>query len=133
MYKRQEEEKDSELAKKIIADELSGVFNWVLEGLNRLLKQKKFSDCDAALKAVEQYRLESDSVQMFLTEVDYTTSATAEIPLKDIYTEYRDYCIESGFKTCSRRTFADRLRNSGYETSRKNFGMVVNAIKNSFF
>lgn len=126
-------EQDSELHTKIIEVELSGVFNWVLEGLNRLLKQKRFSECEAAQKAVEQYRIESDSVQMFLSEHEYKVSATKEIPLKDVFSEYRNYCIESGFKACSVRTLADRLRNTGYQTERKGYGMAVNAEKKSFF
>ena len=39
-----EAEQDKQLAQKIIATELSGVFNWVLQGLKRLLKQKRFTD-----------------------------------------------------------------------------------------
>jgi putative DNA primase/helicase len=128
-----EHEQDKSLHTKIIENELSGVFNWVLEGLNRLLKQKKFSDCKAAQQAVEQYRIESDSVQMFLSEHEYKVSATNEIPLKDIFSEYRNYCIESGFKACSLRTLADRLRNSGYQTLRKNHGTVINAEKKVCF
>lgn len=126
-------EQDSELHTKIIEKELSGVFNWVLEGLNRLLAQKRFSECEAAQRAIEQYKIESDSVQMFLNEHGYKVSATNEIPLKDIFSDYRNYCIESGFKACSVRTLADRLRNSGYQTERKNYGTGVNAEKKSFF
>jgi putative DNA primase/helicase len=69
---------------KIIEKELSGVFNWVLQGLNRLLEQKRFSDCEAAQRAVEQYKIESDSVQMFLNEHEYKVSFTNEIPLKEV-------------------------------------------------
>jgi len=127
------QEQDKQLHTKIIEKELSGVFNWVLEGLNRLLEQKRFSECEAAQRAVEQYRIESDSVQMFLSEHDYKVSATNEIPLKDIFSDYRNYCIESGFKACSVRTFADRLRSTGYQTERKNYGTGVNAEKKSFF
>jgi putative DNA primase/helicase len=126
-------EQDKNLHTKIIENELSGVFNWVLQGLNRLLEQKKFSDCEAAQQAVEQYRIESDSVQMFLNENEYKVSATNDMPLKDLFNEYRNYCIESGFKACSLRTFADRLRNSGYQTDRKNYGTVINAEKKSLF
>lgn len=127
------QEQDKNLHTKIIENELSGVFNWVLRGLNRLLEQKKFSNCEAAQQAVEQYRIESDSVQMFLSEHEYKVSATSETPLKDLFNEYRNYCIESGFKACSLRTLADRLRNSGYQTERKNYGTVVNAEKKVCF
>ncbi len=57
-----EHEQDKGLSSKIIDHELSGVFNWVLNGLDRLLKQKRFSDCEAAKQAVEQYKNESNSV-----------------------------------------------------------------------
>lgn len=126
-------EQDKQLHSKIIDTELSGVFNWVLDGLNRLLDQKRFSECEAAQRAVEQYRVESDSVQMFLNEHEYKVSVTNEIPLKDMFTNYRNYCSESGFKTCSVRTFADRLRNAGYQTERKNYGTGVYAEKKKFF
>jgi putative DNA primase/helicase len=125
-------EQDSQLHIKIIENELSGVFNWVLDGLNRLLLQKRFSECEAAKKAVEQYRIESDSVQMFLSEYEYSVSATSETPLKELFNEYRNYCIESGFKFCQIKTFADRLRSSGYQTERKNFGTTVFAARKSF-
>lgn len=127
------QEQDKQLHSKIIETELSGVFNWVLQGLNRLLEQKRFSECEAAQRAVEQYRIESDSVQMFLTEFEYKVSTINELPLKDMFSEYRSYCIDSGFKPCSIKTLAERLRSSGYQTERRNFGTVVNAEKKSFF
>ena len=70
---------------------------------------------------------------MFLNEHEYKVSATNDMPLKDLFSEYRNYCIESGFKACSLRTLADRLRNSGYQTDRKNYGTVINAEKKSLF
>jgi putative DNA primase/helicase len=127
------QEQDKQLHSKIIEKELSGVFNWVLQGLNRLLEQKHFSKCEAAQRAVEQYRIESDSVQMFLTEYEYKVSVANEMPLKEVFSEYKNYCIDSGFKACSIKTLAERLRSSGYQTERRNFGTVVNAEKKSFF
>jgi putative DNA primase/helicase len=125
-------EQDKQLHSKIIESELSGVFNWVLEGLNRLLEQKRFSECEATKRAIEQYRIESDSVQMYLNEYEYLVSTKNETSLKEMFNEYRTYCIDSGFKACSVRTFSDRLRNSGFETIRKSFGNSVNAEKKSF-
>lgn len=122
-------EQDKNLHTKIIENELSGVFNWVLDGLNRLLKQKQFSDCQAVQKAVEQYRMESDSVQMFLNEYNYAESFTNEIPLQEMYKEYKYFCEDNGFKPCSNKTFSDRLRNANYIIIRKNYGRIVNAEK----
>lgn len=124
-----EKEQDRELHTKIIASELSGVFNWVIAGLTRLLDQKDFSHCQAAIQALDQYRKESDSVLMFLDEEGYQASSTCEIPLKDMFSEYRAYCIENRFRAASMKTFADRLRTAGYQTERKNFGRIVCAEK----
>jgi putative DNA primase/helicase len=126
-------EQDKNLHTKIIESELSGVFNWVLDGLKRLLEQKRFSDCEAAKIAVEQYRIESDSVQMFLRENEYNVSNQHETLLKDVYSEYKSFCIENGFRACSNQTVADRLRSYGYNTHRKNIGTVVNASKKDVF
>ncbi|MET7001069.1 DNA primase family protein [Chitinophaga defluvii] len=120
-----EGEQDKELSKKIIATELSGVFNWVLEGLHRLLKQKKFSPCEAARLQVEQYKKQSDSVQMFLEDEGYQSSSYESRPLKDLFSEYRIYCIDSGYRACSIKTFSERLRNHNFVIERKNYGMAL--------
>lgn len=44
------------LAKDIIATELPGIMNWVLEGRERLLKQNAFTESAAMTREVEKYR-----------------------------------------------------------------------------
>ena len=119
------DEQDKSLHSKIIATELSGVFNWVLRGLDRLLKQRGFSHCEAAARAVEKYRTESDSVKMFLNDYCYQPSTSNDMTLSAMYSEYKTYCLESGLRQCSLRTFSDRLSNAGYQKTRKNYGVVV--------
>lgn len=122
-------ERDPELSKKIIQQELPGVFNWVLEGLNRLLVQRRFTSSEVADEMLLQYKIESDTVQLFLRDENYEAHHSQEIPLQTFYSDFRDYCIEAGYKACSRKTFSDRLRKAGYITARKNFGTVVFAKK----
>ncbi len=105
-----EHEQDKNLHSKIIENELAGVFNWVLEGLDRLLKQKGFSPCDAARQAVEQYRIESNSVQMFLNENEYKGSLTNYKLIKDLYPEYRAFCTEGGMTPFKKINFIKQLR-----------------------
>jgi putative DNA primase/helicase len=126
-------EQDKTLHSKIIASELSGVFNWVLNGLNRLLEQKGFSKCEAAEKAIEEYRRESDSVAMFLDECGYELSLTETIALETIFMDYKSYCEKNGFRCCNKNTFSNRLKNSGFEKKRTNIGMKVYAKKNNCF
>jgi putative DNA primase/helicase len=105
-----EHEQDKRLSYKIIEKELSGVFNWVLQGLNRLLEQKRFSDCEAAQQAVEQYKIESNSVQMFLNENEYKGSLTNYKLIKDLYPEYRAFCIDDGMTPFKKTNFIKQLR-----------------------
>jgi putative DNA primase/helicase len=120
-----ESEQDKQLAQKIISEELSGVFNWVLDGLNRLMKLKNFTSSDAVAKQLDQYRKQSDSVQMFLDDEDYKQSNINWKPLKELFLEYRIYCNESGYHLCSIRTFSERLKNVGYIMQRKSNGNYV--------
>jgi putative DNA primase/helicase len=118
-------EQDKQLHIKIIEKELSGVFNWVLDGLNRLLEQKRFTDCEAAKQAVEQYKSQSDSVKMFIDENNYQSSPTDYRLIKELYTEYRSYCIEDGFKPVNKSNFMKRLSGFGVLVERINVGNVA--------
>jgi putative DNA primase/helicase len=113
------EKQDKNLHNKIIEKELSGVFNWVLEGLNRLLEQKGFSNCSAAEEAVADYKKQSDSVKMFVDENDYVISPNEYTLIKELYPYYRQYCAEDGFKPVSKVNFSKRL---------KNFNIIVDRV-----
>jgi len=119
------QEQDKQLHTKIIEKELSGVFNWVLDGLNRLLEQKRFTDCEAAKQAVEQYKSQSDSVKMFIDENGYLSSPTDYRLIKELYTEYRSYCLEDGFKPVNKTNFIKRLTGFGVLVDRLNVGNVA--------
>jgi putative DNA primase/helicase len=112
------EEQDKNLHSKIIENELSGVFNWVLQGLERLLSQKGFSHCKAVDEAVAEYQKQSDSVNMFMEEEDYKKSTHNNILVKELYPRYRAYCSDDGLRPVSKRNFTKRLRNLGYEVDR---------------
>lgn len=118
-------EQDKNLHTKIIETELSGVFNWVLNGLNRLLEQKRFSDCEASQKAVEQYKAESNSVQMFLNDNDYQNSATNYKLIKDLYLDYRIFCNEDGNVPFKKTNFIKQLRALGITIDRNMYGNVA--------
>ena len=66
-----ENKQDKQLPQKIISNELSGVFNWILQGLDRVLEQKNFSKCDAIENARSNYEKQTDSVKMFIDEFEY--------------------------------------------------------------
>ncbi len=119
-----EKDQDPNLSKKIIENELSGVFNWVLIGLQRLLINQKFTYSEIVKNQLKQFRKESDSVLMFLDDENYTKSNTKHKLLKEIYSEYRQYSYENGLRPVSRKNLTKRLENSGFEKERKSYGII---------
>lgn len=103
-----ESEQDPELAAKIIRDELSGVFNWMLDGLGRLLQQRTFTRSAIIREQVEDFRRESDSVAMFLDEGRYKPDPQSCMLLKDLFYNYRSFCYENGYTPCSLKTVSKR-------------------------
>jgi putative DNA primase/helicase len=120
-----EQEQDKKLHLKIIENELSGVFNWVLEGLHRLLIQKRFTHCEAVVNAVEQYKTQSDSVKLFIQDNDYKNSPNKYEVIKDLYSEYRVFCIDDGFKPVNKQNFIKRLQGFGVVIEKRNIGNVA--------
>jgi putative DNA primase/helicase len=91
----------------------------VLEGLNRLLEQRHFTKCGAATKAVEEYKTSSDSVKQFLSENEYKKHAEKIAEIKLLYTDYKNFCIEDGYRPVSKKTFKLRLESYGIELRRR--------------
>jgi len=119
-----ENKQDKELSKKIINSELSGVFNWILQGLKRLLEQKKFSKCIAIENARTNYEKQSDSVKMFIDENEYKTSTNYTL-ISYLYNEYKAFCIEDGFRPVNKSNFIKRLNSFKIVTDRKAIGNVA--------
>jgi len=128
----QAEQQDKQLHHKIIDKELSGVFNWVLNGLNRLLEQKGFTDCEAAKMAVEQYKTQSDSVKMFIDENGYIKCATEYKLIKELYPHYRAFCSEDGYTPLNKTNFIKRLSGIGVVVNRINIGNVAYLSQKQF-
>lgn len=125
---------DKELSRKIINNELSGVFNWVLSGLTQLLKNKELSYSKIVENEVLQYQKESDSVLMFLEEEGYRKSTNTIRPLKEIYFEYESYCRMNHYTVYSSRKFSSSLKKNGYILGeRKSYGFPLFIEQNTTY
>lgn len=124
-----EAEKDINLAAKIINNELPGVFNWVLGGLQRLIKQQKFTDCAKSLQAVEEFRKSSDSIALFVEDCNVTPDLNCKTALKDLYQDYKIFCADDNYRPFAKRRFGQRLEALGFERTRLNDGSSAFFIK----
>lgn len=121
-----EAKQDKQLPNKIIQNELSGVFNWILQGLDRVMEQKNFSKCEAVDNARTDYEMQSDSVQLFITEMEYKTSNTVYILISELYVRYKNFCNEDGYRAVGKSNFIKRLNHYKIFVKRINVGNVVN-------
>lgn len=126
-----EENQDRDLVNKIIGSELPAIFNWVLAGLDRLLEQRGFSKCVAAEKALERYRDNSDSVRLFVKDMNYSASDSEMIDLKRLYSHYQEYCRQDGCQPVANRNFRARLKAIGINAKRFDTGWRVYIKKKS--
>lgn len=107
------EESNVNLAKEIIKEEMSGVFNWVLDGLDRFMKNGNFTESKHINDAMEEIKRDSDSVREFM-EDNYTPSIEQHLTLKELYSEHRTFCADNGYKCSANREFSRRLKEMGY-------------------
>jgi putative DNA primase/helicase len=123
----EEEKQDKSLANKIVDSELPGILNWVLEGLKRLLAQGKFTKCKISDDILTRYKIESDSVQIFLEEynINKSTDSREYKTLKTFYDAYRAFCSESGYKQISKLNCSKRLQSLKFLIEKRNIGKVV--------
>ena len=120
-----DKDQDKQLSQKIIAEELSGIFNWILEGLKRLLNQKGFTNCDAVNKELAKYKAESDNVNVFLENHEYEESGKTYISAKYLSDEYAEFCNSARYKPLNHGNFVKRLIALGIRVDKKNTGLVA--------
>lgn len=105
-------ERDPMLAQRIIEHELSGVLNWVLEGLNRLLARGRF---DARLPEAmnltfAQAKIETNSVVAWIDACDVSLSTVIDTLKVEVYEHYDHWCKRNGMKAVGSPKFWTRLQ-----------------------
>lgn len=116
------EKQNRNLVDEICKDELPGIFNLALKGIERLIAQNQFSYSKEMEQALERYTNDSDNVRLFLEDENWVTSTTEKIPLSELNGYYREYCKISGYSPCARNKFGNRLRDAGFRVVRSDNG-----------
>lgn len=95
--------KDPEIVKKITTDsELSGLLNFALDGLQKLLKQKDFSYSKSTEEVKTMWLRKSDSFAGFLMDcVEESEDVTPKISKQDLRKAYAVYCRKHKLKMVS--------------------------------
>lgn len=131
-----ESERDKNLASKL-RDEYSGIFNWIIEGRQRMVDNDfKFTESANAKESSHEYETSSNSALLFLKESRYFATerfrehAPSKILQRDIYRSYCDYCNVNNYKSFSSKSFREKLVSRGYlhiPSSAGNYFMIYRA------
>jgi P4 family phage/plasmid primase-like protien len=85
-----------------LANELPGIFNRALEGLDRLYRHKTFTVPREVAAALTTYQGENDTVSAFAKDC-LEASTTGKVTKQDLYRVYRRWCAIQGFKPVDQR------------------------------
>lgn len=89
--------------------ELPGIFNWALVGLDRLKRNRKFTQSDIMSESGEEYRLDSNPAKRFLLDT-YKLEGGSEIATSAVYDSYKKWAIANGYPPLTAATFGREVR-----------------------
>ena len=96
--KVKEEDKDKMLADKIIKSELSGVLNWILDGLDRYINSEgRFTLSKLSKNALDEYKINDNRPLQFLYESGYVVGNNRTDTMY-LYTKYKEWSDLNGNK-----------------------------------
>lgn len=91
-------------------ENISGIFNWCLDGLRRYREQGA-EPPEVVQAATAEYRENSDKIGNFITECLIKTGRNTGAGA--VYQRFSEWCDDNGYGTESKGNFYDELRNKG--------------------
>lgn len=110
------ENRDPELASKLTTpEELSGILNFALEGLKRLLAKGDFSNAKSVEQVRKLYGCLSDSVSAFAVEgLQPVFNSEIDLPKYQVYGAYIEFCRLKKLISVSEEAFGRALQHKIY-------------------
>jgi P4 family phage/plasmid primase-like protien len=90
------------------AEEMSGILNWMIEGLHRLNKNNTFTVSRSQKETILEFQKASDTTLAFLNEKT-TRDKDAYIIKSEFYDKYKEYCENQGLDADTNGVFSAKL------------------------
>jgi len=105
-------EQDTKLKQKLrSAENLSGIANWMIQGLKMYHDQgDRFIVPISVESATDDYKDKSDKLKSFFAD-RMTADSSCTVTAKSVYEEYAQWCRENGYGVENKSNFLDDLRN----------------------
>ena len=104
-----EDEQDRGLARKIYTTELSGIFNWALEGLKRLRSNGCFTIPLSSKQLTREQKMSSNPARQFLTE-HYRRAENKKVPCEKVYRLYSEWSRNQSLYPLTPQQFGQEVR-----------------------
>ena len=109
----------SDLIDRIIKNEISGILNWAIQGLKRLLKKGKITIPPSGEKLLAKYKKDSKNVLMFIDD-RCNLGENNFINRTVLYNAYKKWIKENGhrFQLCANKFYNQLEFTAGLDQSR---------------
>ena len=111
-----EEDRDKTLDDTFQNKELSGILNWALEGLQRLLANGSFTGDRSPGQTQDTWQKWADSVSRF--KQNAITSGSESIPKSEVYAAYLEFCRQEGIPSDTQHSMTRGLKQEGLTDGR---------------
>lgn len=100
-----------------LAEERSGIFNWMLEGLRRLMQNDDFTYSKELKETAKEYQAVNDNVMLFINNCCTTVRdpGIQKTGFSELYKVYEIWADNQSLRPVSKRVFSKRILLSGYE------------------
>jgi P4 family phage/plasmid primase-like protien len=124
---------DINLAKKIKDEELSGILNWALVGLKRLMNRGTFDIPQSIMEANSTLQSECNHEKSYILESVEKSEDNSYISSLKLYEQYKQYCNERNFYIINMNKFTNIIKSTfpGITFARKMVGLGANRKKAS--
>lgn len=102
-------DKDPDILDDVLSDsEMSGIFNWAVEGLKRVLDNNEFSQTKGREAVKDEWLLNTQPMQVFF-EKGVKEEAGVGVGKDELYSDYSEFCREIGVTSKNRSVFFKEL------------------------
>ncbi|MED4061688.1 phage/plasmid primase, P4 family [Priestia megaterium] len=81
-----------------------------LDGLKRVLKNRKFTTSDKVVKEIAEYEENNNPILLFFKELEETDFTVENESTKDVYKRYSEFCIINNFTPMSNIEFSKQVK-----------------------